>query len=103
MHFDTAAVERSLAEHAARLKVNCEIEELRLAEGIADRARELIRPHRKSGETEEAIHVTRDHGGATVHFKNPYAEFGTSKMKAIPFARPAIAEAPAKLHPPDFH
>lgn len=102
-HFDTAALERAIAEKANRLKASCRTEEERLADDIADRSRALVAPHRQSGETEDAIHVTRGKDGATVHFKNPYLEFGTSRSRASPFARPAIAEAPAKLHKPDFH
>lgn len=100
--FDTAAFERALEAKVVHLKANCEVEELRLAETVAHRARELVAPHRRTGETEEGIHVDRGDGGVDVHFKNPYLEFGTSKMAAAPFARPAIAEAPAHFHKPGF-
>jgi hypothetical protein len=103
VHFDTAALETALVEKTARLKLNCEVEELRLAHEVAERARQLVAPHHLTGETEEAIHVEHGDGGAEVHFKNHFLEFGTSRQKAAPFARPAIAEAPGKLHPPDFH
>lgn len=100
--FDTRAFETALAERAARLKHNCEQEEVRLAEAIAERARAIVAPHRQSGQTEESIHVEKGDGGAEVHGRNPYLEFGTSNMAAAPFLRPAIAEAPDLLHPPDF-
>lgn len=100
--FDTTALERSLAEHAARLKVNAAVEELRLAEAVAHRAREIAAPHRKTGAEEASIVVTRGDDGVEVHAKS-FREFGTSKMKPDPFMRPALAEAPQHFRPPDFH
>lgn len=102
MDFDTKALELALAERAATLKLGCAAEELRLAESIARRARELVAPHRDTGQTEESIHVEHGEGGAEVHGRNRYLEFGTSNMAARPFMRPAIAEGAKDLHPPHF-
>lgn len=100
--FDTAAVERSLAEHAARLMRNAAVEELRLAEVVAEKARAIAEPHRKTGAEESSIKVVPGADGVEVHAKS-FREFGTSKMKPEPFMRPAIAEARQQFHPPDFH
>lgn len=102
MHFDTAELERALTEAAARLTVNAKAEELRLAEVVAHRAREIAEPHRRTGAEEESIQVVAGADGVAVHAKS-YREFGTSKMRAEPFMRPAIAEARHELHAPDFH
>ncbi len=100
--FDTASLERALVEKATRLIANSKIEELRLAEAVASRAREIAEPHRKTGAEEESIQVRVGEDGVEVHARS-FREFGTSKMKPEPFMRPAIAEAPGKLHRPDFH
>ena len=99
--FDTAALERALVERAARLTVNAKAEELRLAEEIAARARQIAEPHRRTGAEEESIEVTPGPDGLEVHAKS-FREFGTSKMKPEPFMRPAIAEAKGTFKPPSF-
>jgi len=103
MPFDTAAFERALAEKAARLAANAKAEERRLAEWIAQRSRELVAPHRDTGETEDSLRVEESGDGTTIHGENPYLEFGTSEMEARPFRRPAIAEARSQFKAPDFH
>lgn len=99
--FDTRAVEMALAERAATLIASSKVEELRLAEAVAERAREIAEPHRKTGAEEESIQVHQGEDGAEVRAKS-FREFGTSKMKAQPFIRPAVAEAPGMLRKPGF-
>jgi len=100
--FDTAALERALLEKAAALTASAKAEELALAEDIAHRARELLAPHRKTGETEASVRVEHGEDGAEVHADNHYLEFGTSRQKPAPFMRPAIAEAKGKFRHPHF-
>lgn len=99
--FDTGALMRALEEKALHLTINAKAEELRLAEEVAQRARQIAEPHRRTGAEEESIQVSHGEAGIEIHAKS-YREFGTSKMKAEPFMRPAIAEAPGKFKPPSF-
>lgn len=101
VHFDTAALERALVERAAALIAASKVEELRLAEEVAHRARGIALPHRQTGAEEESIQVTAGKDGVEIHAKS-FREFGTSKMPPEPFMRPAIAEARQKFRPPRF-
>jgi HK97 gp10 family phage protein len=92
----------SFDDRAFRLELPIAFEELKLeakkinqerAERIRDRAKQIV--HRLSGETRDSLEVKEVADGVEVgsHLQKAiYEEFGTSKMSARPFMRPAIAE-----------
>lgn len=103
LDFDSAAFDRALRDRIETLKRNAEREELRLAEATADRMRSMV--PRDTGQTADSIDVRKADkgveivtGGASI-----FLEFGTSKMRPRPFARPALAEARSRFVPPSWH
>jgi HK97 gp10 family phage protein len=97
---------KQLAEKVARLKRNAEQENHRVADAAAERMKALAEPHVDSGRTIESIRVEHKDGGeAEIRAGGAavFDEFGTSTMQAIPFFRPALAEAPAEYHRPTYH
>ncbi len=89
--WDTSAFERSLRRHLSRLKESAEDLPERMAADMAEKARSTVK--RRTGETAAGIESeATGKGEAEATFPNPYLEFGTSKMAAQPFVRPARAE-----------
>lgn len=87
---DSKAYEQALKARVARLIKACPKVEADMASDEAKHARSTVA--RRTGGT--AASITSEKG--TFRATNPYLEFGTSKMSARPFYRPAqnvVAEA----------
>ena len=90
MSLDSKAYQQALRARVARLIKACPGVEAKMADDEAAHAKSTVA--RRTGATAETI--TADKG--TFRATNPYLEFGTSKMSAQPFYRPAqnvVAEA----------
>lgn len=90
MSLDSKAYEQALKARVARLIKACPQVEADMAADEAKHARSIVA--RRTGGTAATIKAEK----GTFRATNPYLEFGTSKMSAQPFYRPAqnvVAEA----------
>lgn len=100
MSLDSKAYQQAFRARVDRLIKACPDVEAKMAADEAKHARSTVA--RRTGGT--AASITAEKG--TFRATNPYLEFGTSKMSAQPFYRPAqnvVAEAfRAGKYKPDF-
>ena len=89
--WDSSAFDAALKQRLARLEKSSDELPERMASDMADKARSTVT--RRTGQTGGSIesHSTAK-GTAELVSDNAYLEFGTSKMDAQPFIRPARAE-----------
>lgn len=91
MSLDTRAFDAALRQRLNRLEKSADDLPERMAADMAERARGTVT--RRTGKTAAGIDSrATGKGEAEANFPNPYLEFGTSKMDAQPFARPARNE-----------
>jgi HK97 gp10 family phage protein len=89
--WDDTAFQSALKHRMARLEESANDLPERMTRDMASKAQATVK--RRTGQTAAGIDSqTTGKGEAEANFPNPYLEFGTSRMDAQPFARPARAE-----------
>lgn len=86
--WDTRAFDAALKQRLTRLEKNADDIPERMTADMASRAQSTVA--RRTGQTAASIRSKKTgKGSAEFTASNPYLEFGTSKMAAQPFVRPA--------------
>jgi len=88
--WDDRAFQSALRSHLNKLEKSSEELPKRMTDAMAERARSTVA--RDTGGTAAGIKSTGGKGVAELRAPNPYLEFGTSRMAAQPFVRPARNE-----------
>jgi HK97 gp10 family phage protein len=88
--WDDRAFQSALKQRMDRLEESSKSIPERMARDMAKKAKSTVA--RRTGKTAAGIASEGGKGEAELTAPNPYLEFGTSKMDAQPFVRPARAE-----------
>ena len=88
--WDDRAFQTALRSRLNKLEQSADALPKRMTDAMAERARSTVA--RDTGGTAAGIKSTGGKGEAEFRAPNPYLEFGTSRMSAQPFVRPARNE-----------